>query len=55
MPIDIRAEWPNLPKVRVSRVVIHSDSTEIYVDRDAPLDFTCSGCGQTSFWSWDCR
>ena len=20
-----------------------------------PLGFACSGCGQMSFWSWDCR
>ena len=25
------------------------------MDRDVPLDFTCSGCGKISFRSWDCR
>lgn len=55
MPTNIIAEWLNLPSVKFDKAVIHDDATEIHLHRDYPSGFTCSGCGQMSFWSWDCR
>ncbi|PIV64298.1 MAG: ISL3 family transposase [bacterium (Candidatus Ratteibacteria) CG01_land_8_20_14_3_00_40_19] len=53
MPDNIIADWLNLPSVKFNKVEIYGVSTEIYLGRDRSLGFTCSGCGQKSFWSWD--
>lgn len=53
MPANIITEWLNLPSVQINRVETYGASTEVHLDREAPIGFTCSGCGQKSFWSWD--
>jgi len=53
MPNNIIADWLNLPSVQFNKIEIYGASTEIYLDRDRSLGFTCSGCGQRSFWSWN--
>jgi len=55
MLTTIIADWLNLPSVKFDRAITHGDSTEIHLHRDYSSGFTCSGCGQMSFWSWDCR
>lgn len=55
MPNTIITEWLNLPSVKFDRAVTHWDCTEIHLERDHFSGYTCSGCGQMSFWSWDCR
>ena len=55
MPDTIIAEWLNLPSVKFESAVTHGDSTEIHLERDYSLGFTCSGCGQMCFLSWDRR
>jgi len=55
MPDTIIAEWLNLPSVKFERAAIHDNYTEIHLERDYSLGFTCSGCGQICFWSWDRR
>ncbi|MCL0084036.1 ISL3 family transposase [Dehalococcoidia bacterium] len=55
MPNTIIADCLNLPSVKFHEAVIHGDCTEIHLDRDYSSGFTCSSCGQMSFWSWDWR
>ncbi|MDP1815341.1 MAG: ISL3 family transposase [Leadbetterella sp.] len=55
MPTNsIVSKWLNLPSVKFNKVITHHDFTEIYLYKNSP-GFTCSGCGQVCFWSWDCR
>jgi hypothetical protein len=51
MPNTIIADWLNLPSVRFDKAITHGDCTEIHLDRDCASGFTCSSCGQMSFWS----
>ena len=53
MPANIIAEWLNLPSVQCDRASARGRSTGIYLRRNYSLGFTCSGCGQKSFWGWD--
>ena len=55
MPDTIIAQWLNLPSVKFERAVTSDDCTEIHLERDYPLGFTCSSCGQICFWGWDSR
>ncbi len=55
MPTDIIAEWLNLPRVKFLGAGTHGDCTEIQLEGDHSSGYTCSGCAQMSFWSWDSR
>lgn len=55
MPDTIITEWLNLPSVKFGEAVTHSGCTEIHLHRHDSLGYTCSNCGQMSFWSWDSR
>ncbi len=53
MPDAIIAQWLNLPRVKFGRAVSGGDCTEIHLERDPDSGYSCSGCGQVAFWSWD--
>ena len=55
MPDTIIAEWLNLPSVKFGEAVTHNGYTEIHLHRHDSTGYTCSNCGQMSFWSWDSR
>jgi transposase len=45
----------NLASVRFDKAITQDDYTELHLNRDYSSGFTCSSCGQKSFWSWDWR
>jgi transposase len=55
MPDTIIAQWLNLPSVKFGEIITRDGYTEIHLHRDTSKGYTCSSCGQMSFWSWDSR
>ena len=55
MPDSIITQWLNLPSVKFNKCVKFNDYTAIYLKKIDETGYTCSCCGQISFWSWDSK